>query len=568
MTNVLYYGDNLDVMREHVPDESVDLVYLDPPFNSNANYNVLFRSPRGEAIRAQSDVFEDTWHWGEAAELAFHEVMAGGGSAAGIVRALRGFFGESDMMAYLTNMTVRLEELRRVLKQTGSLFIHCDPTASHYLKVILDAIFGPGGFVNEIVWQRATPKGLAFTKFPSNHDVILYFRRGKTFTWNPQYLPHREEYVEKYYSLVDPNSGRRFQATSLLNPNKNRPNLRYEFHGHTRVWRWTKERMLEAERNGLIYLPANGGVPREKRYLDEQEGVPVTSTWTDIPPINSQARERLGFATQKPIKLLQRIIECASNEGDVVLDPFCGCGTAVHAAENLRRQWIGIDITHVAIQIIEGRFQAELSGCDYRVVGRPIDLAGVRHLAQDDKHEFQLWVADRLGAAPEAIKKGPDRGIDGLVWFLKSRSDADFAILSVKGGEKVGVGMIRDLRGTVERENAGAGIFVCLTRPTRDMIAEAAAAGLFETIVGTFPRIQIMTVEDILDGRRPNLPPTYDFATLLTLPRATGKARKARPDQLRKQLAMLLPLVNKNFEDLEHLSPADLALPERRAEAG
>lgn len=387
MENTLYFGENLDVLRQQIDTESVDLIYLDPPFNSKVSYNILYKEPTGRASAAQVNAFEDTWHWGADAAAAFDEIMSSGSRAAGIVSAMRSFLGENDMMAYLVMMAVRLIELHRVLKPTGSLYLHCDPTASHYLKIVLDSIFGPTGFANELVWQRTTPKGLAFTKFAANHDIILAYRKSGAFVWNAQYLPYSEEYLARY-NLVDDKTKKRFQATSLLNPNQNRPNLTYEFHGHLRVWRWTKERMLQAERNGKIYFPPRGGVPREKRFLEDQEGVPVSSVWTDIPPVNAMAEERIGYPTQKPRALLERIIEASSNVGDVVLDPFCGCGTAVHAAQQLGRRWIGIDITHIAIQIILDRLKKYFPAESPLVVGRPEDLSGARELARRDKYQF------------------------------------------------------------------------------------------------------------------------------------------------------------------------------------
>lgn len=384
--NKLYFGDNLDVLREKIKDESVDLVYLDPPFNSDANYNVLFKQG-GQPSQAQAEAFRDTWDWGDGAELAYDDIIRANGDVALVVSGLRKWLGENAMMAYLAMMAVRLLELRRVLKPDRSLFLHCDPTASHYLKLILDAVFGISGFTNEVVRQRTTPKGLAFSRFPSTHDVLFFYRMGDKFSWTPQYKEYSEEY-RKRYNLVDEATGRLFQATSLLNPNKNRPNLTYNFHGYTKVWRWTQERMLEAEWNGKIYFPPRGGVPREKRFIDEQEGVPVTSVWTDIPAVNAVAQERIGYPTQEPLALLERIVKAASNEGMVVLDPFCGCGTTVEAAEKLNRRWIGIDVTHYAITLIERRLTGGGVTHDvYQVVGRPTDLAGARDLAHRDKHQ-------------------------------------------------------------------------------------------------------------------------------------------------------------------------------------
>lgn len=542
MTNALYFGDNLHVLREYVKDETVDLIYLDPPFNSNATYNVLFKAPSGRENDAQAQAFVDTWHWAEEAESAYHDVLHSGAAAAEILRALRSVLGENDLMAYLAMMTVRLLEMHRVLKRTGSLYLHCDPTASHYLKVILDSIFSEQNFTNEVVWERATPKGLAFTRFASNHDIIFMYRKGNNFTWNPQYLPHREGYVEKYYNQIDAGTNRRFQATSLLNPNQNRPNLTYEFGGHTRVWRWTRERMELAAQEGRIYFPPGGGVPREKRYLDEQEGMPVSSVWTDISPINSQAQERLGFPTQKPIALLERIINASSNEGDVVLDPFCGCGTAIHAAQKLHREWVGIDITHIAVQIIEDRIRKHFPMEKYHVEGRPVDLDGARNLADRDKYQFQWWATSLIKAQPRGgHKKGPDRGVDGVLYFKKGSNEDGKAIVSVKGGKHIGRAMIGDLIGTRVRENAEMAIFITLEPPTPEMIAMAASDGFIGEGAGRAPRCQILTVEQLLAGQGVRLPAAYDTVTARDEARRQKAPRKPKqPD--RRQQHLMLPL--------------------------
>ncbi len=506
--NKLFYGDNLAVLREHVRNESVDLVYLDPPFNSAASYNVLFRSPSGEQSQAQIEAFEDTWHWNETAELAFSEVEASrtNSQVATMLRAIRSTLGENDMMAYLAMMAVRLIELHRVLKPTGALYLHCDPTASHYLKIVLDAVFGVEHLSNEIIWKRTTPKGLAFSRFASNHDVILFYRKGEHFVWNSQYTAYTKEYIERF-NQIDDKTGKRFQATSLLNPNPNRPNLTYEFGGHLKVWRWTKERMQAAAEQGMIYFPPGGGVPREKRFIEMQEGVPVGSIWTDIPAVNSVAQERLGYPTQKPVALLERILSASSNPGDVVLDPFCGCGTTIHAAQKLGRQWLGIDVTHLAISLIERRLKDAFPDLAYEVVGTPRDLAGARDLAQRDKYQFQWWATSLIDAVPAGGKrKGMDRGVDGYLNFRDEAGKPAFGVVSIKGGENVSAPMIRDLKGTVDREKAAIGVFVSLVDPTREMTREAASAGFYETGGRKFPKIQLFTIAQLLDGRKPEVP--------------------------------------------------------------
>lgn len=528
MTNTLYYGDNLEILRAHVKDESVDLVYLDPPFNSNANYNVLFRAPDGHESHAQMEAFEDTWHWTDAAEQAFDEVMKGGNSdVAEMLRAMRSFLKENDMMAYLTMMAVRLIELHRVLKPTGSLYLHCDPTASHYLKVLLDGVFGKTNFKNEIVWRRSHPKGHAFTRFATSHDVILYYAKDAPKTqWNPSYRPLGDEAIEAQYSLKDAD-GRRYQLTSLLNPNPDRPNLTYEFLGVTRVWRWTRERMEDAYKKGEIVVPKGGnGIPRYKRYLDEQEGVPIGDFWDDIGI--AAGNERLGYPTQKPLALLERILAASSNECDIVLDPFCGCGTTVHAAQKLKRQWIGIDITHLAISLIQKRLR-DAFGKDLAidVLGVPKDVEGAQALAAADKYQFQWWAVSLVDAVPfGGKKKGADSGIDGFIYFKPDGKATEKAIVSVKGGENVSVQMIRDLGHVVERENAKIGVFITLTDPTGPMKKEAVAAGFYETPYGKFPKLQILTIAELFDGKRPQMPWVDSSAFKKAKREATAKQGK------------------------------------------
>jgi site-specific DNA-methyltransferase (adenine-specific) len=554
LTNALYYGDNLGYLRE-MDRQSVDLVYLDPPFNSKATYNLLFRSPKGGAVQAQTTAFKDTWVWDVPAEMAFDEVMTSGSPAAGILRSLRGFLGTGDLMAYLAMMTPRLIELHRILKNSGSLYLHCDPTASHYLKIILDGIFGPEHFKNELIWQRSTPKGLAFTRFPSTHDVILFYGKSDNVKWNPQHTAHRPEYIDKYYTLTDPGSDRLFQATSLLNPNPNRPNLTYEFHGHTKVWRWTRDRMLAAEAEGKIYFPLSGGIPREKRFLDEQEGTPVTSIWTDIPPVNSQAQERLGYPTQKPLALLERIISASSDEGDVILDPFCGCGTTVEAAESLKRAWIGIDITHHAIDVIEGRLKGRFDGMHPIVKGRPVDLGSAQDLARRDPYEFQWWANWMLGVQNyRERKKGADKGIDGIIYFHNPPHGVGQIIVSVKAGQHIDPGMISALEGTVRREDAQLGVFVCAGEPTKNMRANAAAMGISRVGREQFPRIQIVTAQELLHGPRPALPRAIE-SDAFRQPLRPPRPMKAETPQPQLSFALAIPGAKMKGADVQdHLA--------------
>lgn len=524
--NTLYYGDNLDILRRYVKDESVDLIYLDPPFKSNQDYNVLFAEQDGSRSAAQIKAFGDTWRWDVAAARAYQETVEQGGKVSETLQGFRRIVGDSDMLAYLSMMGPRLIELRRVLKSTGSIYLHCDPTASHYLKLLLDSIMSPDRFRNEIIWLRATPRGHAFTRFPSSHDVILAYSKGADPKWNAaaafdEYdLESLDEKTDEKYSLRD-SDGRRYQLTSLLNPNPNRPHLRYEFLGITRVWRWTKERMAEAYAAGLVIQPSVGAVPRYKRYLDEQRGKPIPDVWTDIPPINSQAQERLGYPTQKPEALLERIINASSNEGNVICDPFCGCGTAIAVAERLKRQWIGIDITHLAITLIKHRlFDAFGATPQYKVIGEPVSLADAEELARQDRYQFQWWALGLVGARPAEQKKGADKGIDGRLYFHDEPKATKQIIFSVKAGH-TNVSHVRDLRGVLDREKAEIGVLVTMEQPTQPMRTEAASAGFYKAPWGKdYPRIQLLTVADLLSGKGVAFP--RENVTFKKAPKAQG----------------------------------------------
>ena len=537
--NRLYFGDNLTVLREHISDESVDLVYLDPPFNSKATYNVLFKSAGGSKSQAQAEAFRDTWAWGEAAEAAYDDIRSGGGNLALVMTGLRRSLGENAMMAYLAMMGVRLVELHRALKPTGSLYLHCDPTASHYLKVLLDGIFGYDAFCNEIVWKRTSSKSdysQGAKHFPKVHDSILLFRKSAQAKFKPVFLALDEDYARTKYPHLD-EQGRRYGLWDMTGPGgAAKGNPFYEVMGVGRHWRYSQARMERMIAEGLVVQTKPGGVPREKRLLGDSFGVAVGDVWTDIPPVNSQARERLGYPTQKPIALLKRLIAATSNDGDLILDPFCGCGTTIDAAEELGRQWVGIDVTHYAITLIERRIQSKYPQAAYAVLGRPTDLAGARDLARRDKHQFQWWAAWRLGAQRyREEKKGADRGVDGRAHFKNGPYGDGLVIISVKGGDNLSVAMVRDLRGVIEREEAEMGVLVTLAEPTGPMLSEAAAAGFVrQSAHGRLPRIQIATIADILDGRLPKLPP---------LPSEEG--RHVAPSRRRRdpnQLELLLPL--------------------------
>ncbi len=496
--NHLFYGDNLKVLREHIRDETVDLIYLDPPFNSNASYNVLFKSPTGDQSAAQIEAFDDTWHWGDEAETAFQEVRRSGHTdAAGMLEAMRSFLGTNDMMAYLAMMAVRLIELHRVLKPTGSLYLHCDPTASHYLKILLDAVFGAKNHQSEIIWKRTSAHADA-KRFGPAHDTILYYSKSGEKLWNQQFQAYDEGYVEQYYRYKD-SDGRLFMSGDLGAAGLQGGGYEYEWKGVVRVWRVPRSTMERLEAENRIFYTKNG-FPRQKRFLDEAKGMPCQDVWTDLESLRSWHKERLGYPTQKPVALLERILNASSNPGDVVLDPFCGCGTTVHAAQKLGRQWMGIDVTHLAIGLIEKRLKDAFPGVQYKLHGVPADIAGARQMFADDdptKKEFEKWAVSLIGAQPwRAGKKGADGGIDGILPF----GTTEKAVVSVKGGKSVQRNQIDQLKAVVDREKAQIGVFLTLEEPTKPMIAEAAGAGHY---VGKddsrpVPKIQIVRIEDAM----------------------------------------------------------------------
>ncbi len=510
--NVLYYGDNLDILRRYVADESVDLVYLDPPFKSQRDYNVLFQERSGELSTAQIQAFEDTWSWDLTAARAFEETVEAGGDVSRAMQSFRTFLGESDMLAYLSMMAPRLVELRRTLRETGSIYLHCDPTASHYLKLLLDAVFGPTNFRTEIIWKRTTAHSdtrQGRKQHGRLHDVLLFYSKGDDWTWNPIYLPYDPEYVEKKYRHVEPGTERRYMLDNITGPGgAAKGNPKYEVMGVARYWRYSKEKMKQLIREGRVVQPSPGRVPRYKRYLDEMPGVVMGDMWTDIPPINAMAAERLGYPTQKPEALLERIIGSSTNEGDVVLDPFCGCGTTVAAAQKLGRRWIGIDITHLAITLIKHRLRdAYGDAVEFDVIGEPVAVAGAAELAADDPYQFQWWALGLVGARPQEQKKGADKGIDGRLYFHdEPGGKTKQIILSVKAG-KTGRAHVHELRGVVDREQAEIGVLISMQEPTKPMREEAASAGFYGSPWGQHPRLQILTIDELLEGARIDYPP-------------------------------------------------------------
>lgn len=532
--NRLFYGDNLDVLRRHIEHQSVDLVYLDPPFKSNQDYNVLFSERDGTQASAQLHAFEDAWTWDQSAAHAYEEVVEHGGRVSQVLQAFKTFLGTSDMMAYLAMMAPRLVELRSVLKLTGSLYLHCDPTASHYLKMLLDAVFGPERFVNEIAWKRYGAHNDA-KSFGRVHDVLLLYSRSKDKVFNKQYAPYDDAYIAERFRFFDPD-GRKWAEQNLASPNP-RPNLTYPFKARNGVtyqpppngWKCTLDRMRELDNAGKLHYPSKpNGRLRMKNYQDEMLGVPLQDVWTDLTVLGGTSPERLGYQTQKPEALLDRIILTSSNERGVVLDPFCGCGTTIASAQRLGRQWIGIDITQAAIVVIKQRFKDRFQIDIEDVIGEPVTADDAAELARSDPYQFQWWALGFVGARPVEGKKGADKGIDGRLYFHETDGGpTKQVIFSVKAGN-TGPSHVSELRGVVERERAAIGVLITLNEPTKAMRAEAASAGFYESHWGRHPRLQILTTAALLKGAGIEHPSARQAA--LTYRRAP-RTKAASPQQ-------------------------------------
>ncbi len=472
--NILYYGDNLDILKRYIKDESVDLIYLDPPFKSNQDYNVLFAEQNGSRSKAQLKAFEDTWEWNPESARACQEIIEAGGRTSEAMQAFRTFLGASDMMAYLAMMAPRLVELKRVLKATGSIYLHCDPTASHYLKMLMDAVFGGPNFQNEVVWHYRRWTGEA-RRFQRMHDIILFYAKNRDeVRFNPPYTPYTQK------------SAKRKQ------------------HYHTRI------------KGDDVYVTSV-----------DPRGVRDNDVW-DISVINPAAKERLSYPTQKPEALLERIIQASSNEGDIVLDPFCGCGTTVAAAQRLKRRWIGIDITQAAIVVIKKRLRDTFGDKAIPdVVGEPVTVSDAEVLAREKPYQFQWWALGLVGARPAEEKKGADKGIDGRLYFHDEPEGGKTkqVIFSVKAGNPT-VAHVRDLRGVVDREKAEIGVLICMIKPTKAMRTEAASAGFYKSPWGNHPRLQILTIAELMEGKRIDLPPSGDVRTFKKAPKSKDKPKK------------------------------------------
>lgn len=477
--NILYYGDNLEILRRYIKDDTVDLIYLDPPFKSNQDYNVLFPEHNGSGSQAQIKAFKDTWQWGPRAAKAYQEIVESGHQRVSqVMQAFNTFIGGSDMLAYLAMMAPRLVELKRVLKPTGSIYLHCDQTASAHLRVLMDAVFKPNNFRNEIVWHYRRWTAAA-KKFQRLHDTILFYTKTNEYIFNQLLIPYTNGSVRR-------------------------------------------------KKQGVLHRFKRGEEPVlvSNREL-QAEGVPENDVW-QIPFIAPSAKERLGYQTQKPEALLERIIKASSNECDTVLDPFCGCGTTIAVAQKLNRRWIGIDITCLATAVIKHRMKGtfgEKSSETYKVIGEPTSLPDAQVLANENHEQFEWWTLGLVGARPVEKKKGADKGIDGRLYFHdepdNSKAKTKQIIISVKSGEKVTVSQLRDLRGVIDREDAEMGVLISMAKPTRDMRKEAASAGFYKSAWGKHPRLQLLTIEELLGGKGINYPPSEQVnVTLKKAPKA------------------------------------------------
>lgn len=524
--NKLYFGDNLDIMRRYIPDESVDLTYLDPPFNSKATYNVLFQEKNGTKSGAQIKAFEDTWHWDITAEETYTEIVEKGSNVrlANLMMAMRKFLGTNDMMAYLVMMAIRLQELHRILKPTGSIYLHCDPTASHYLKLVMDAVFGPKNYLNEITWCYRE-REIAKRYWNKKHDILLFYakdsdNKGRVFNWQEVALPYSPGSFKKYTQVDE--EGRRYQIRGKGGPYTGEQQLSPKIEKEHPEWTYRD------------YLDEKVGIPPRDWLAPSMENVTCPDCKSFFRPkysydwLNRASAERLNYPTQKPESLLEYVIKVSSNKGDVVLDPFCGCGTTIAVAERLKRKWIGIDITHLAVALMEYRLRDTFGdSVEYEVIGVPVSTKDAEDLAKRDRYQFQSWALRLVRAKPEPSDVA-DRGIDGRIYFHDDPEGKETKeiIVQVKSGA-VNPGVVRDLKGVVERENAQIGVLITLQGPTRGMNEEAASSGFYKSPIGKqYPKIQILTIKEIFSGKGIKRPPEGISAKDRTFKKAKRHVRK------------------------------------------
>ena len=533
--NRLYYGDCFTIMQEFGL-ASVDLIYLDPPFNSNRQYNAIYKDETGRPLPDQIEAFCDMWELDSERERAIRTMpvlMRENGIDDAIaefwklwMHALRGT--QPRLLAYLSYMVERLLIMRRILKPTGSLYFHCDPTVSHYMKPLLDAIFGHTNFRSDIIWRRNNPTGRGSKRYANNVDNILYYVKGDSFTWHSQFKPHSAEHLKSKYSNKDPSTGRRYSLGDLKGAGLTQGSSSLSWRGidpartdsHWAIPNLAlpqvakplsaQEKLDLLDEMGRIYWPPKGGIPRYKRYLDEMQGTPIDTIWDDIPPVNSQAKERMGYTTQKPLALMERIISASSNPGDVILDPFAGCATTLEAAHKLGRQWIGIDIAiHAVKRVARVRLTERLGlveGQDFTVEGVPRTAEGAQDLWERDKYHFQKWAVEQVEGFV-TTKRSADGGIDGRVYFaVPHAQDLQSMVVEVKGGANVSIRDLRALKGVLDYDTAlMAGLIIMEplgTVKARNFARFMGDAGSLEILGIEYPKMQLLTVAEILDGKR------------------------------------------------------------------
>jgi len=550
-TNTLYYGDNLDILRnrEYFPNESVDLIYLDPPFNSKKAYSIFFKDKLGDASKAQIQAFEDTWAWGDETRKAYDKLMESNEypeELKDLMSAFDEFMHRTNLMAYLIMMAVRLVELHRVLKDTGSIYLHCDPTAGHYLKIIMDHIFGIKNFRNEIVWKRTFAHNDP-RRFGNNFDMLLFYSKSNDYFYNPIFVPYSQNYIDNFFRYEE--NGRKYQLITLTGPKASKgasgkPWRGYDPSARNRSWSVSKRAVLKLvgeekakqmsifERLELLYRNnyiafSKKGVPRFKQFLDEMSGAPAQAIWDDISPVSAHSKEYLPYPTQKPLALLERIINASSREGDIVLDPFCGCGTAVVAAEKLGRKWIGIDITHLAVALMKKRLKDHFPDVQFNVVGEPETFEAAKELAEQNKFQFEAWAVSLLGGQPYKSKGGGDRGVDGILRFKDFDDGFHKIIIQVKGGNYTTTD-VKSVKATIDNEHACLGILIALKPPTKGMLSYAASLGTWQMpgSLRKYPVLQIFTIEDYFSDIRPDLPDTS-----MTLKKANREIRESEKPQ-------------------------------------
>jgi len=534
--NKLYYGDCLTIMRDKLLLDSVDLIYLDPPFNSNRDYNAIYKDETERPLPDQVEAFCDTWTLDEATERSIKQMpvlMREAGVEDSVAEFWRLWMNalrntQPRLLAYIAYMAERLLAMRPLLRPTGSIYLHCDPTASHYIKVLMDAVFGHGNFQNEVVWKRTSSHNSA-KRWGPIHDSLLFYTKSSKFTWNRVFQAYDQAYIDRSYRLED-NQGR-YRLTEITGPGAREgqsgeswrginPTDRGRHWAVPRLPEWAsvpkgyasmsvQERLDEIDSIGLIDWPRRGEMPRFKRHLDTSAGVPIQDMVTDIPPVGGS--EDMGYDTQKPIRLLERIIQASSNPGDVVLDPFCGCASTIEAAHRLERNWVGIDIAiHAIKRVATKRLDESLrlvEGVDYEIEGVPQTFEGAKDLWERDKYHFQKWAVEQVDGFVTARRSG-DGGVDGRIYFpLPSKPDLQSMVVEVKGGKNVGINVMRELRGVLDNDDSArlAGLIVMEplgTRKERNFKNFMAKAGHLEVSGTLYPRLQMLTVEQILDGRR------------------------------------------------------------------